>query len=228
MPATSSSSSSRSSSKSSFRPCPKCPHRLSDFSQHEATPEPQLQLHTNTIIAEPTKDITNSAAQTMSSATTSEQWAAYPKTSRETCQEKCPENCTCPNTAVKSKEHTKTEQAKAWLETKEGQDHLKICIPSCPYKLLKAKLDAEANGEEVKKADAAAKTRADHLKICVASCPYRKTDKDDLRREACATAPNTAITHISIVEDTSTKPSIPELKRKYSKPTVEEVEDEGH
>ena len=147
----------------------------------------------------------------MSSATASEQWTADPKSSHKACQEKCPANCTCPNIAVKSKEHTKTEQGKAWLKTKEGQGHLKICVPSCPYKLLKAKLDAEANGEEVKKADAAAKTKEDHLKICVASCPYRKIDKDNLEQDACAMAP-----------------SILEPKQKYSKPTVEEVEEKGY
>lgn len=163
----------------------------------------------------------------MSSATASEQWTTDPKTSHEAYLEECPANCTCPNIAVKPKEHAKTEQAEAWLETKEGQDHLKICIPSCRYKLLKKRLDAEAKGEEVKEADAAAKAREDHLKICVPSCPYHKTNGDVLEGEASATAPDSSV--VSIIQGASvTELPSPEPEMKCMRPTVEGVDDDGH
>ena len=55
---------------------------------------------------------------------------------------------------MKSKDHAKSEHAKEWIDTKEGQDHMKICVASCPYRKLIAEKDAEAKGEEVQKTDA--------------------------------------------------------------------------
>ena len=60
----------------------------------------------------------------------------------------CPDNCSCPSLATQIAGHAQTPEARSYLDTKEGQDHIKICIPSCPYK----KLQAEREGKVVKDA----------------------------------------------------------------------------
>ena len=80
-------------------------------------------------------------------------------------------------------EYAKIEHAKDWIDTKEGQDHLKICVKTCPYRLLKASKKAEAKGEEAKKETFEAKRLEDHLKICVQSCPYSPVKKGSPAKE---------------------------------------------
>lgn len=118
--------------------------------------------------------------------------------------ETCPETCACPKLATKVEEHVKTltvtEQALAWLELKEGQDHLKLCHQRCPYKLFLAKLEAGTNGEDVKKAWIGTEEGQNPLKHCVETCEYRKTGEDVLGGKASETAPSQSVTHISAEE----------------------------
>ena len=50
-----------------------------------------------------------------------------------------------------AEEHAKTEAAKSYIDTKEGQDHIRICIPKCPYRVLQAEKDEAVEGERLRK-----------------------------------------------------------------------------
>ena len=55
-----------------------------------------------------------------------------------------PKPCVCPNFATKTADHTQKPESSSYLDTDEGQAHIRICIPSCPYRKLEADKDEEA------------------------------------------------------------------------------------
>jgi hypothetical protein len=197
--------SSRVSSKNNFRPCPTCPHRLSDFWKHEATPKPESGPEAE---SEDVEEQTNKGtakeprtAEAMESSSQAQVSSNAQTRTGLTPHQTCPGNCTCPNVAAKVEEHVKTPEAKSYLDTKEGQDHIRICILSCPYRKLQAERDAVAKKDadaktqkwyqdavvedarkhrvvhEQKAYDATldidTETGLKRLRICVPTCPHR-------------------------------------------------------
>ena len=136
--------------------------------------------------------------------------------------EKCPQACTsaCTNIAAKTEEHAESKQANAWLETKEGKDHLKICIPACPYKLLKARLDGEKAVVD--------KAREDHVKTCLPGRPCREGDEIVQGGETSAAVSGVSDTRMSIVQGISAiELASSEQESKNVKPVAEDGDGEG-
>lgn len=182
--------------------CRKSPDRLSGFWEQDVTREPELQPVTNTNAEEPLSHAaeihTGKMVESTSNPATEHDQGTLPKAD--------PERRVCPNLAAKAEEQLQTEPSLAWLETKEGQDHLRLCLPNCPYKLLLANLPAVTKGKEAKKDWIDTEEGQNHLKICVSNCVYRKTERGIFGGENGVTEPRQYATHISIVEGTPTEP----------------------
>jgi hypothetical protein len=90
--------------------------------------------------------------------------SSQPQESKLTFTQTCLSNCAFPYLAAEAEEQANTPETRSWLDTKEGQAHIKICIPSCEYKILQAKRDADAKLEEELKAEKLRK----QLEKCIA------------------------------------------------------------
>lgn len=66
----------------------------------------------------------------------------------------------------------------SWIDTKEGQNHLRICVESCPYRAVEAQGAAAPKEEQIKRATEEELLK-NHLRICVKSCPYRVVEEGD-------------------------------------------------
>jgi hypothetical protein len=175
-----SSGSSGASSKSSFRKCPKCPHRLSNFHEHEPTPEPETGSETDMIadmpgLEDPVEPVnTLAAGQHQDPAPASglthqveEQFKDTPETALLTTQgdvdnEQPPAYS---DIVAEPEDYNSPNSSEPCHQTKAGKEHPKSCTSPCLHRTSRAEVRPVVTVEEVKEIDEAIEPRTNHFKI---------------------------------------------------------------